>query len=216
MEMKLNAPALVEFIGQAYGENCEAVLLDLRPGRRCVTAIRNGQISGRAAGSALTDTALRMEKSGIWKTRDHVCNYAGKAADGRSLRSSVYFIKDEGKLLGMLCINVDTSRFSAISRELLRLGGIEPRDKSAEKKDGAAAPLHSRDGIIAAVFAEMGLDSGSAAELDQEKRLAVTERLMDQGLFQIRGSVSVLAKKLRCSEASLYRYIGMIRKKDQH
>jgi predicted transcriptional regulator YheO len=212
--LNLNATALVDFIARSYGENCEVVLLDLRPERRCVTAIHNGQISGRAVGSPLTETALRMEKSGIWKTRDHVCNYPGKAGDGRSLRSSVYFIKDRTQLLGMLCINVDVSLYAAISQKMLHLGGIEGDGKPAENhNDGPNGPIKDRDGIIASVFAEMGIDGQNASNLDQEKRLAVTERLMERGLFLIRGSVSVLAEKLGCSEASLYRYMGRINRK---
>jgi hypothetical protein len=36
---------------------------------------------------------------------------------------------------------------------------------------------------------------------------------MDRGAFLIRGSVSGAAEKLRCSEASLYRYIGIVKKR---
>ncbi|MDR2246661.1 MAG: helix-turn-helix domain-containing protein [Treponema sp.] len=66
--------------------------------------------------------------------------------------------------------------------------------------------------ISKSVFKELQAEDASE-RLSQEERLAIIERLMDRGIFLLRGSVSSVAQKLRCSEASLYRYISIITKK---
>ena len=210
-----DAAALVEFFGRAAGETAETVLLDLREGKRCVTAIYNGHVSGRAPGAPLTGRALRMEKSGVWKTRSCVCNYRGRSADGRLLRSSVYFIRDGDVLLGMLCVNVDAARFIHLGKELFRLGGVYSREgaaRGAAEKRNAADLYQDREAIIGEVFTELAFD-GETETPDQEWRLVIIERLVERGVFLLRGSVASVAKKLRCSEASLYRYIGMIHRR---
>ncbi|MDR2784579.1 MAG: PAS domain-containing protein, partial [Treponema sp.] len=45
---------IVEFLGEACGENCEIVLQDLREGKMEIVAIANGHISGRTVGAPPT------------------------------------------------------------------------------------------------------------------------------------------------------------------
>jgi predicted transcriptional regulator YheO len=45
----------------------------------------------------------------------------------------------------------------------------------------------------------------SPAPPSQAERLVIIERLMDRGMFLLKGSVTSVAQKLRCSESSLYR-----------
>jgi predicted transcriptional regulator YheO len=156
-----------------------------------------------------------MVNRGLWKTRDYVCNYRGRAAGKRLLRCSTLFIKSGGELLGMLCINVDTSSYVSLSEGILRLAGIEPEafPRPAKGKARGEDLYRDREAMIKAVLEEMGIEGDAAGKLTQENRLPVIERLMEQGVFLLRGSVSSVARKLRCSEASLYRYIGVLNKR---
>ncbi|MDR3122601.1 MAG: helix-turn-helix transcriptional regulator [Treponema sp.] len=209
---------LVEFLGAACGENCEVVLQDLREGTMGVAAIVNGHISGRKLGAPPTNLALRLMAQEAWKTKDYISNYEGRTRDGRILHSSTYFIKDKrdkNKLLGMLCVNIDTSKYEELSKAALRLAGLGPLNKI----EGQAEPPEpenfyaSMDEIIKSVLQEMGIDELAKTKLTQEDRLRIIERLMEHGIFLLRGSVSSVAEKLRCSEASAYRYIAMVNKK---
>jgi predicted transcriptional regulator YheO len=204
---------LVEFLGKACGETCEVVLQDLRPGKMCIVAIANGHISGRSIGAPLTDLALRLIKGGVWRTSDYICNYEGKTRDNRILHSSTFFIKNEGKLWGMLSVNIDVNKYTQLSESILRLvglGGSAPQSSSAE---GQIENFYANmEESIKSVLNELGA-SETKTRLTQEERLLIIERLMDRGIFLLRGSVSSVAQKLQCSDASLYRYIGMINKK---
>jgi predicted transcriptional regulator YheO len=209
--------SLVEFLGAACGKNYEVVLQDLREGKMGIVAIANGNISGRKVGGPPTDLALRLVAQEVWKTKDYICNYEGKTRDTRILHSSTFFIKNRNKdkLLGMLCINIDTSIYANLSEAVLRLTGLAPLDESRGPSGNSQVEnfYTNMDEIIKSVFQEIGLDDGSNPQLSQDDRLKIIERLMDHGIFLLRGSVSNVAEKLRCSEASAYRYIAMVKKK---
>jgi predicted transcriptional regulator YheO len=213
MDIMDTAATLVEFLGKACGETCEVVLQDLRPGKMCIVAIANGHISGRSIGAPLTDLALRLIKGGVWRTSDYICNYEGKTRDNRILHSSTFFIKNEERILGMLSVNIDVGKYTQLSESILRLvglGGSAPQPSSAE---GQIENFYDNmEESIKSVLNELGA-SETKTRLTQEERLLIIERLMDRGIFLLRGSVGSVAQKLQCSDASLYRYIGMINKK---
>lgn len=214
------AKGIVEFLGEACGKNCEIVLQDLREGKREIVAIANGHISGRTLGGPPTDLALRMMAQEEWRIRDYICNYEGKTRDNRLLHSSTFFLKNEkkDKLLGMLCVNIDTSKYTRLSEAVLGLAGLGPiKDIQHSEESQAENFYENMEEIIKSVLQEMGIGGGSTHhQLSQEERLAIIERLMEHGIFLLRGSVSSVAEKLRCSEASLYRYIAMINKRKKH
>jgi predicted transcriptional regulator YheO len=204
---------VVEFLGKACGDNCEVVLQDLREGKMCIVAIANGHISGRSVGAPPTDLALRLIAQGSWKTSDYVCNYEGKTKDNRSLRSSTFFIKNEGKLLGMLCVNVDTSKYTQLSENILRLAGLSSQTIQQAAEPQTENFYENMEESIKSVLRELTVPESSKGRLSQNERLTIIERLMDRGIFLLRGSVSSVAEKLQCSEASMYRYIAMVNKR---
>jgi predicted transcriptional regulator YheO len=212
MDIMETALRMVDFLGKAYGETCEVVLQDLRPGKMCVVAIANGHISGRSVGAPLTDLALRLIAQEVWKTKDYICNYEGRTRDNRTLHSSTFFIKNEGKLLGMLSVNVDISRYIRISGDIMRLAGLSPLVSQPAAGGQTENFYDNMEEIVKSVFKELKAED-SPERLSQADRLAIIERLMDRGLFLLKGSVPAVAQKLRCSEASLYRYISMIARK---
>ncbi|MDR3247724.1 MAG: PAS domain-containing protein [Treponema sp.] len=213
MDIMDTATQLVDFLGKACGESCEVVLQDLREGKMCIVAIANGHISGRSVGAPLTDLALRLITQKVWKTRDYICNYEGKTRDNRILHSSTFFIKSGGKLVGMLCVNIDISKYTQLSETILRLAGISLNPPPVSVEPQVENFYDNMEEIVKSVLIELGAEQRPEGRLTQEERLKIIERLMDHGIFLLRGAVSSVAQKLRCSDASLYRYIGMINKR---
>lgn len=207
MDFLKTTAGMVEFLTGVYGENCEVVLQDLREGKNRILAIANGHISGRTVGDPLTGLALRLVNQGVWKTRDYICNYEGKGSDNRPLRSSTFFIKDEGRLLGMLTINVDCGKYLRLSESILELAGL--RGGPGPKESETANFYSDMEEIIKSVLDESGVKDSFTLE----ERLAIIEKLIDQGVFLLKGSVSAVAEKLKCSEASMYRYMAMVNKR---
>ena len=96
---------LVEYLGATLGPDYEVVLHEILPETSRVAAIANGSISGRSVGAPITNAALRMIMQKQYETSDYNLNYTGQLANGKTIRSSTMFIKDGGKLVGLLCIN---------------------------------------------------------------------------------------------------------------
>ena len=97
------------FLSTIVGGNTEVVLHDFTDLSHSIVALHNGHVSGRKLGAPATDFALKMISSDIPADQDHTDIYQSHSTSGRPLRSSTLFIREDGKLVGMLCVNTDTS-----------------------------------------------------------------------------------------------------------
>ena len=179
---------LTEFLGHTLGPDYEVALHDLTDRNRSIVAIANSHVSGRKLGAPLTNTALKILRDKSYESQDYLLHYRGVSADGRILRSSTFFIKQNGKLIGMLCINFDDSRYHAVSEEILRL-------------------CHP-DKFVDTNF-QVGL---SPLRLTPEERMEIIAGLEADGIFLLKGAVKPVADALQCSQASIYRYLSQIRR----
>ena len=203
---------LVDFLGQVLGNHCEIALLDLRDGKNCITSIVNGKNSGRTVGAPLTDFAARIIESGTWKTLDYECNYKGITSDNKIMRSSTFFIKSEQRLLGMLCINIDTTIFKNISEAILKLGGADliTNDLLLDnpKQETLSGNINS---VISQTIAQYTAQYMAPVErLSQREKIRIIENLDKKDVFMVKGAVNEVAYELRCSEATIYRYLSKL------
>lgn len=219
---------LVKFLGKTLGPDYEVVLHDLSSKDFAIAAIANEHISGRKAGGPLTDAALRMLSSRAYERDDFLCNYKGLAENGHVLRSSTMFIRDEKRRpIGLLCINFDDHRYQDLQEKLFSI--VHPdtfvekspaKDRSFSEKAGApsrsAQPITESFSMdIPALMEKMFEDAASSLEtpidrLNQFERRDIVEKLNEQGLFQLKGAVSFVARKFSCSNATIYRYLSEI------
>ena len=152
---------LTEFLGKALGPDYEVALHDLTRKDRSIIAIANNYISGREVGAPLTNMSLS-----ILRDKSYDLHYYGINVNGKDLRSSTFFIKDNGKLIGLLCINFDDSRYRAISDHILKL--CHP---DLFVTDVLAQPLpESEDDISARSSPEKFRNSADAVALDAINR----------------------------------------------
>ena len=92
-----------------FGTNCEVVIHDLTGDdpENTIACIENGHVSKRDAKAGPSRIVLDAMREGRRDLPDHY-NYLTKTNDGRILRSSSVYIKDEsGKATGIFCINYD-------------------------------------------------------------------------------------------------------------
>ena len=209
--------ALVYFLGEVLGKNYEIALLDLREDKKCITAIANGHISGRQINSPITNLAASILNSESWKEKDFECNYKGIAKDKKTLRSSTFFIKENGNILGMLCINADDSAFLELSGKILQLGGVLSSCETTVSENNSDTAYESFseniEDIIDSHMLNCSLYDVSGERLTQNEKMEIVESLLKSGIFQIRGAVTNVAERLRCSEATVYRYMSKIQKR---
>ena len=211
---------LTEFLGAALGPDYEVALHDLTDKDRSIIAIANGYISGREIGAPLTNMALGVLKDESYEWQDYRLHYSGVSVTGNLLRSSTMFIKEGGKLIGMLCINFDDSRYQAFAREVLTLCHpnqfFQALTQPEEVPADALRPETFRNSTEAvtqdAVAHELERLGVPADRLTSEERLRIIAALDASGIFLLKGAVKDVAACLGCSQASVYRYLSQIKK----
>ena len=212
--------ALVKFLGAALGPDYEIVLHDINGKDQSVAAIANGRISGRNVGAPLTDKALRFIADKTYQDQDFLCNSTGRSKDERTLRASTMFIKDDGgRLIGMLCINFDPSRYQKASQDILKLCGLDGEIFLEDNHLHPAGEVENFSDSISEVtdtVLKRYLKDGIPPErLTQEEKMAIVKQLEERGIFLLKGAVNEVATRLHCSAASIYRYLGKINKQNE-
>ncbi|MGN0993808.1 MAG: transcriptional regulator [Butyricicoccus sp.] len=218
---------LTEFLGRALGPDYEVALHDLTDKDCSIVAIANNHISGREIGAPLTNVALKIIADRSYLTSDYRVHYRGVSADGKMLRSSTFFIKDEaGALIGMLCINFDDSRYKALSDSILGLchpdAFVETNFLFDEQRlatqllpEEPESFQHTPRGVAGSEVASVLRDLNVAADrLTQDEKMEVVGVLESRGVFLLKGAVKDVAEALCCSPASVYRYLSKLRKDD--
>ena len=211
---------LVDFLGEVLGENAEVVLRDCRKPDHDIIAIANGHVSGRTIGAPITDFTLSILANEEWKEKDYVVNYEGKAAPDKRLRSSTYFIREEGKLVGQLCVNIDMTPYEQVMDRIRQLSGMGLMSDGGQSGIICSGPVENfsedviGDMMKKAVITVVGSSEAKVRErLTQKEKIEIIGELNRAGLFQLKGAVGAVAEYLYCSEASVYRYQSKILKK---
>ena len=212
---------LTEFLGAALGPDYEVALHDLTDKNRSIIAIANGYISGREIGAPLTNMALSVLKDESYEWQDYRLHYSGVSAAGNALRSSTMFIKEDGKLIGMLCINFDDSRFQSFAQQVLSLchpnqffqALTQPPEEGRENTPRPETFRNSTEAVTQDAIAHELERLGVPAErLTSEERLRIIAALEESGIFLLKEAVKDVAAGLGCSQASVYRYLSQVKK----
>jgi predicted transcriptional regulator YheO len=191
---------LVPGLARALGSGTEVVLHELSHPEDSVIAIA-GDVTGRRVGAPLTDFVLHLLRQG--KLED-VINYPSQTADGKILRSSTVFVKDEhGKVVACLCINFDLTRWMVAKHVIdgyCRTESLAPETAETFSQDVEGLLTLSMEQVIA----EEGVP---VAMMKKENKLHVVKALDDQGIFLIKGAVDSVARFLDVSRYTVYNYL---------
>ena len=201
---------VVSFLGEALGPDYEVVLHDLTSEDGTIVAIVNNHISGRTEGAPLSNMALRFIQERMYEKQDYLAGYQGASQAKGRLRSSTMFIKDNGQLIGMLCINFDAGKYSRIAQELLVLCGAhtEPSSTGIGVENFVSSLPDAVQNAIAEVTGSAGLPPD---RLTMEEKIRIVESLHHAGIFYMKGAVSEVAAQLGSSEATIYRYLSKLK-----
>lgn len=200
---------LASYLGTVLGEDYEVVVHSVNKERienSEIIAIENGHISRRTVHSPLTDLALNMIKNKDYQHSDFKTNYKAVTKDGIKMNGSTFFIKDEqGELEGLLCINHDTSKIQRIASEILSLSGQSFTNTVEVSNDSVEMLSSSVEDIVYSVVDPVFLNQDMVLSPKQKEQVITT--LYEKGVFAVKGSVQKVAKLLRISEPTVYRYL---------
>ncbi|MGB3366690.1 MAG: PAS domain-containing protein [Acidaminobacteraceae bacterium] len=196
---------LVHGVANTFGSNCEVVLHDFSNLQSSIVEIANGQVTGRDIGSPMTEVSLNKVNNG--NTEEDIYNYTGKSTDGRVLKSSTMFIKDDnGNVIGCFCINFDMTELVAAKNVM---GDIMKVASDVEVKEESGNKIN--DVLTDIVNQTIEAKGKPIAYLTKEEKVAIVNKLDKQGAFLIKGAIDYVAKVLCVSRYTIYNYLDEIR-----
>lgn len=217
---------LAEFLSQCYGNNVEVVLHDISDLDHSAVAIFNSHVSGRVIGAPMTYYGLKIIRDKLYKNMDYSVNTKNVLANGKTLRSSTFFLKDDdGELIGTLCINVDVSQYVALGKLLENMtfgailqediGPAEPSEQTAQASPDHTVTLKETfpttvDDLIEATILESIGEKGAISDLTPERKIDLVSKLNEKGIFMFKGTVKKVSVALGVSEPTVYRYLSAV------
>ncbi|PEP52841.1 helix-turn-helix transcriptional regulator [Bacillus pseudomycoides] len=209
----------VTFLSKVMGRNCEVVLHDLSRPESSVIAIENGHITGHKIGDAPTNLVLKVLQEKTYLTRDFIANYKAVNKDGKVFRSSSFFIKNDKKeLVGILCVNADVAHYAKVKEmmdQFLSFSDemVNLEAKQAEEETLAFEQLHGKveDVLSTIIIQTMETFDVPPERLSAKEKMNVVRDLHDQGTFLLKDRVCEVAKMLKTSEPTIYRYLQKIK-----
>ena len=197
---------LVPFIAEVFGPGIEVLVHDVSNPDHSLIAIYNN-VSGREIGAPLTDYGREIQQNGTYSNIPYETNYTGWNKKGNFL-SSTYYIKNEGRLIGLLCVNKDISAVqelnSAVQLLLERYNLQGPQDKNiSENLNPPITNLIQER--ISEIIAHTGVNP---SRMTSREKIDTVHRLNDEGILMIKGAVSEIATQLNISVPTVYRYLN--------
>ena len=207
------AARVAKGIAGQFGRNCEVVIHDLRGAdtEHSVIAIENGHVTGRSIGDGPSHIVLESLKEDPSEIEDRV-SYLTKTSDGRVLRSTTLFIRDDdGKVIGLMGINYDISMLVAVDDVIRDLTGSDTQTSEPESISRNVADL-----LDELLVQSVKLVGKPTALMSKDDKMRAIRFLDDSGAFLVTKSGPKVCEYFGISTYTLYSYLDEIRSsKDQ-
>lgn len=188
---------LVQFIANLCGDSCEVLLHDVSQPKHSVIAIANGFHTGRKVGSPFTDLAVKIMQDKQYEKENYLSNYNAKSK-GKNFISSSFFIKHDGELIGLLCINRDMDAIDDLDNVLAAVKKhYNLVDGGTEVKESLDTPI--ADLLPKMVSEEIRISGIQPQRMTTSERGIVIDHLMKAGVHNMKGAVIEIAKQLNIS-----------------
>lgn len=187
-------------------QNCEFVIHDLNDLEHSIAYIGNGHISGRQIGDSATDLVLRVLKDRDYLNKDFTSVYRSVSAKGTVFNSSTFFIKDGNALIGLLCINEDLTQYQMLHDSVGKILSLaKPVKESQNVQERLVPTVDSLPTSVIDTLVHKQIQN--VAHLSKDERMEIVRELDKKGIFLLKGSITEVAKTLKVSEATMYRYL---------
>lgn len=177
--------------------HAEVVVHDLKTGK---IAVIYNNFSKRNAG----DESLIEELEDYTELPDVFPVYSKTNWDGKKIKSSTATLRNQkGKPIGLLCINLDLSKWDEIHQFLdgwLSNMGEQNQPQVLFKEDW-------REKINAYVSEYLKREGLSLKALSKEKKRELVGALYREGAFKAKNAASYVAEVLNLSRATIYNYL---------
>jgi len=188
-----------------FGENCEVVIHDLSEETdSTIVVLENGHVTGRKVGDGPSRVVLEAKSRKPEELKDRI-NYLTQTEDGRILKSSTIYIRDEeGRAVGILGINYDITDFKMMDYTLKNFLSAKSGPEQPEKISNSVKGL--LDELIDQSVHMLGKP---VSQMSREDKIKAIQYLHDAGAFLITKSGDKISKFFGISKYTLYNYIDL-------
>ncbi len=194
-----------------FGSSCEVVIHDLskKDLENSIVHIENGHVSNRHTGDGPSGIVLETLRTDPEKLQDRLA-YLTRTEDGRILKSSTLYIRDEkGRVNYLFSINYDITTLLAAETTIKGLMKIHHDEDEKEKSSDSPQKItHSvtelLDMLIEQAIARIGKP---VALMTKDDKVAVVQYLNNAGAFLITKSGDKVSSLLGISKFTLYSYM---------
>ena len=211
----LSFTPIVKAIAKTFGKDCEVLLHDANNLENSIVVIENGHVTGRKVGSPMTDLGLYFLKSDLFKDTEFIANYQTESKDGKKLKSTSIFIRDnKKKIVGFLCINYALDHLTEIRRKIDDFCAV---NKDADKnifnnEEKEEIFTDNLDDLLERVFIKAREKVGKPIEkMQKDDKLEIVRYLQKKGVFLVKGNIDKIANKLNVSRYTVYNYLSEIK-----
>ena len=198
-------PSLKAMLGPRH----EVILHDLSHVESSIVML-DGDVTHRKIGGPATDYLLKLLREGGDGAENSV-NYKTVLPNGRLLRSSTIFIRDEeGRIIGSLCFNQDLTDY-IVARKLIEENTVFGQHEVEPPKETFAQDIG--EVMESVVDTEVKLFQKPVAYMQKEDKLGIVARLEQKGIFAIKNAVEYVAECLGVSNFTVYNYLKEVRNK---
>ena len=193
-----------------FGSSCEIAIHDLKTKdlEKSIVYIENGHISTRQIGDGPSGIVLETLQSDPSTIHDKL-SYLTKTEDGRILKSSTFYIRDDdGSISYIFSLNYDITAFTAASTAIQSL--IATKDNLPDLTgDSPRQITHNVNELLDLLIEQAVAKVGKpVAMMNKDDKVAVVQYLDHAGAFLITKSGDKVSSYLGISKFTLYSYMG--------
>lgn len=192
-----------------FGSSCEIAIHDLKTKdlEKSIVYIENGHISNRQTGDGPSGIVLETLQSDPSTIHDKL-SYLTKTEDGRILKSSTFYIRDDdGSISYIFSLNYDITAFTAASTAIQSL--IATKDNLPDLTgDSPRQITHNVNELLDLLIEQAVAKVGKpVAMMNKDDKVAVVQYLDHAGAFLITKSGDKVSSYLGISKFTLYSYM---------
>lgn len=193
-----------------FGSSCEIAIHDLKTKdlEKSIVYIENGHVSNRQTGDGPSGIVLETLQSDPSTIHDKL-SYLTKTEDGRILKSSTFYIRDDdGSISYIFSLNYDITAFTAASTAIQSL--IATKDNLPDLTgDSPRQITHNVNELLDLLIDQAVAKVGKpVAMMNKDDKVAVVQYLDHAGAFLITKSGDKVSSYLGISKFTLYSYMG--------
>ncbi len=203
---------VVKGLAKTFGKNFEIVLHDISKTESSIIAIENGHITNRTVGSPATDLLIKLVTKNKKMGQNMELNYITRTEDGKELKSSTFVIRDKNQnIIGAMCINIDLTNIQIAQNFLEEITRVEKKEEPLE-----SFPQDAGNFLNLMINNSLEEVNKPVPQLSKDDRIKIVSYLDRNNIFNIKGAVEILAKKLNCSRYTIYNYLDEIRAEEEN